>query len=152
MTAPTVRPRDRYEGLDFRWAFWQVALWAIGIGAALAGALVLGVAIVTGGSTDAVMWVSIGLWALLLGGVVGAAMAVLALILRWLAHGGAPLPLLRWLLGIAAALATSAALVWMTGGAGDLLLARVGLVVVGAATGWVAQHVTFARRRVGAAA
>lgn len=152
MSAQAAGLRERYEGHDFRWAFWQVALWAIGIGAALAGAVVLGMAIVSGGSTDAVLWVSIGLWSLLLGGVVGAAMAVLALILRWLAHGGAPIVLLRSLLGVAAALATSAALVWISGGIGEPLLARAGFLVLGVAIGWFAQHITFARRRAGAAA
>lgn len=152
MTAHAARRRERYEGHAFRWAFWQVALWAIGIGAALAGAVVLGAVIVSRGSTDVVLWVSMGLWALLLGGVVGAAMAVLALLLRWLAHGGAPLLLLRWLLGIAAALATSAALVWMTGSIGEASVVSVALVALGAAIGWVAQHITFARERAEASA
>lgn len=150
MTAHAARARD--DGLGFRWAFWQVLLWAAGFGAALAGGVVLVAVIVSGGSTDAVMWVSIALWALVLGGAAGVVMAVLALILRALAHGGAPVPLLRWLLGIAAALATSAVLVWLTGGGADSPLVPVAFVALGAGIGWAAQHLTFARRRAGAAA
>jgi len=134
----------------FRWRLWQVTLWAIGIAAALAGAVVVAAAIASGGATDAVMWVSIGLWTVLLGGFVGAVMGALALILRSLA-GAAPVALLRWLLGIAAGLATSAALVWALGAASEPLLLLLGLMV-GAAVGWVAQHIAFARRPGGSGA
>jgi hypothetical protein len=134
----------------FRWRLWQVLLWAIGIAAALAAAVVLAAALLSGDSTDAVLWISVALWSMLLGGAVGAVMAALALILRALARS-APVALLRWLLGGASGLATSAALVWATGAAGEPLRVLVA-VAAGLATGWAAQQITFARRRGAAAA
>lgn|GEM_PF-6796669 len=128
----------------FRWRLWQVALWAVGIAAVLAEAVVLAAAVETAAGTDVVLWISIALWSLLLGAALGAVMAMLALVLRALA-GSAPVALLRWLLGIAGGLATSAALVWATSAAGQPLRVLVALAV-GVGTGWLAQHITFARR------
>jgi hypothetical protein len=133
----------------FRWRVWQVVLWAMGIAAALAGVVVVAAAVASGGATDAVLWISLTFWTMLLGGAVGAAMGGLALILRALA-GAASAALLRWLLGISAGLTTSAAVVWVTGASEPLLV--LVCVMVGAGVGWLAQHITFVRRRDEAAA
>lgn len=134
----------------FRWRGWQVLLWAVGIAAGLAGAVVALAAVTTGSEEDAVLWISVALWAMLLGGAVGAVMAVLALILRALASR-APVVLVRCLLGIATGLAASAALVWATGAAGEPLQV-LAAVAVGAGAGWAAQRITFARGRAAASA